>query len=249
MKKRSVKKKEPLSKKAGVVRVSTGIQNFDSLIEGGFEKDSTNLLVGGSGAGKSIFATQFLIDGVNKGEKCLFITFEEKKEQFFQNMEEFGWDLGKYEKDGSFVFLEYSPAKVKAMLDEGGGEIESIILKNKISRLVIDSITSFELLFEDELQKREASLDLFNMIKKWNSTSLVTFEGSPDVEHKVYKALEFESDSIILMQFIRKTIIRERYIEVLKMRGTAHSKGLYKFSITKKGIEVNNKLVKSKKGD
>ena len=88
------------------VRIPSGVQNFDNLIEGGFERGSTNLVVGGAGAGKSIFATQFLTEGMNNGEKCLYITFEEKKPQFYKNMKEFGWDLEKYEKKNLLVFLE-----------------------------------------------------------------------------------------------------------------------------------------------
>ncbi|MEK6915045.1 MAG: ATPase domain-containing protein [Nanoarchaeota archaeon] len=244
--KKTRKKKE--KSKYECLRIPTGITSFDRLVEGGFEKNSTNLIIGGPGSGKTIFATQFIVEGLKKGESCLYITFEESKESFYHNMKRFSWQLEDYEKKGIFTFLNYTPGKVKSMLEEGGGIIESIIIKNKVSRLVIDSMTSFTLLFEDELQKREASLDLFNMIKKWNCTSLITFEGMPEGEQKVYKALEFESDSIILMQFIRKIISRERYIEVLKMRGTNHSKELYKFYVTKKGIELSKEPVKPKKG-
>src|SRR3989344_8978614 len=139
-------------------RVATGIKHFDSLIDGGFAKNSTNLIVGSSGSGKTIFAVEFLIEGMKNGENCLYITFEEGKGEFYANMLEFGWDLAKYEKEEKFFFLEYTPEKVKTMLEEGGGSIESIVLTKKIKRIVIDSITSFELLFERELEKRESAL-------------------------------------------------------------------------------------------
>lgn len=219
-------------------RIKTGVSNLDNLTEGGFEKNSTNLVVGASGSGKSIFATQFLVEGMKKGEKCLYVTFEEKKFEVYANMLRFGWDLAEYEKKGLFVFLEYTPEKVRLMLEEGGGAIESIIVRNKISRLAIDSITSFALLFENELEKREAALALFNMIRNWNSTALLTYEGNPTRESSPShdsgpdnKAIEFESDSIILLYFIRVKDVRQRYIEILKMRGTEHSKSIYQFHI------------------
>ena len=87
-------------------RVPTWIKNFDKLIGGGFTKNSTNLIIGGSGSGKSIFATQFLVEAMRKGEKCLYVTFEENKAQFYDNMKSLGWDLDDYEKKGLFVFLE-----------------------------------------------------------------------------------------------------------------------------------------------
>lgn len=221
-------------------RVSTGIKNFDGVIEGGFEKNSTNLLVGGSGSGKTIFGAQFLIEGIKKGEKGLYITFEEKKEDFYTNMKDFGWDLEKLEKESKFIFLEYTPEKVKTMLEEGGGSIESIVLKEKISRIVIDSITSFELLFEEDIKKREAALELFNMLSKWNCTVLLTYEENPVWDKKVSSGtLEFEADSIILLYFVRTGKERKRYVEVLKMRGTKHSLEVYPFTIEKQGIVVS----------
>ena len=230
-------KKLKLAKK---VRVPTGIPKFDELIEGGFEKYSTNLIVGGSGSGKSIFATQFIMEGMKKGEKCLYVTFEEKKNQFYDNMLRFGWDLEKYEKKELFTFLEYSPIKVKTMLEEGGGTIESLVITNKITRIVIDSITSFALLFKDELERREAALSLFNMIRKWSCTSLLTSEEDPLGNEKTSKSLEFESDAIIILYYLMEKRQRKRYLEILKMRGTKHSKQIYGFSIGKGGITLES---------
>lgn len=227
------------------VRLHSGIPNLDRLMEGGFQKNSTNMIVGGAGSGKSIFATQFLIEGLKKGEKCLYVTFEEKKKGFYKNMLEFGWDLEAYEKKGLFIFLEYTPVKVRTMLEEGGGSIETIVLSKKIIRIIIDSITSFALLFEDELQRREAALGLFNMIRKWSCTSLLTLEEEPLETGTVSKSLEFESDSIIILYFIREKEQRKRYLEILKMRGTEHSRKIYNFSIGKNGIVIGKEEMKS----
>jgi len=240
MKRKNSKIKKKTQKANADGRIKTGIQNFDSLIEGGFEKNSINLLVGDSGSGKTIFATKFLMEGIKEGETCLYITFEEKKEEFYFNMLDFGWDLEKLEKSGKFIFLEYTPEKVKTMLEEGGGSIETIVLKKKIKRLVIDSITSFALLFEDDLKKREAALALFNMLRKWGCTSVLTYEEEPSKERKVTsRTLEFESDSIISIYFLRTGKERKRFIEVLKMRGTKHSREVYPLEIDKKGIYIS----------
>lgn len=243
MVKKGVKKKV-IPKKNSTDRVKTGIPNFDALIEGGFEKNSTNLIIGNSGSGKSIFGLQFLIGGMEKGEKCLYVTFEEKKAQFYTNMKKFGWDLEKYEKQGLFTFLEYTPTKVKGMLEEGGGTIESIILTKKVSRMVIDSITSFELLFEDELTKREAAMALFALIKGWNCTSMLTYEEEFAQKEKASShTLEFESDAIIALYSLSEKGERNRYLEIIKMRGTAHSKKVYPLDITKKGILLGKRPI------
>ncbi len=223
-----------------VQKVLTYIPNFDKLIQGGFEKNSTNLVVGGAGSGKTIFAMQFVMGGIKKGEKCLYVTFEEKKDQFYKHMLQFGWNLEDYEKKGLFTFLEYAPLKVKTMLEEGGGSIENIILKNKISRVVIDSISSFALLFEKELEKKEAALALFNMINDWDCTSLLTLEEDVSSRDGLgSKSLEFEADSIVILYYAPDKKERHRYLEILKMRGTKHSTKMHKFDIAKTGVIVH----------
>jgi KaiC/GvpD/RAD55 family RecA-like ATPase len=225
------------------VKIMSGIPGFDKLCNKGFTKNTTNIIVGGSGSGKTIFAAQSMLDGIKKGEPCLYITFEEKKEQFYSNMRNFGWDLEKYEKKGLFNFLEYTPEKVKVMLEEGGGIIESIVLNKKISRVVIDSISSFTLLFKNEIEKRASSLELFNLLRRWEVTTILTLEEDPMEElNPDAKAIQFEADSIINLYFIRKKKSRSRYLEILKMRGTKHSRDIYHFEIGKKGINIGKKV-------
>ena len=150
-----------------------------------------------------------------------------------------GWDLKKYEEKGIFVFLEYSPEQVKKILTEGGGIVESIIEKIKVRRLVIDSITSFSLLYEDELTKKEAALALFELIDKWNCTGILTSEDESKDTHTITAAMEFEVDSIVLIYHVKQKGIRYRGLEILKMRGTKIPDKTIAMEITSKGIMIN----------
>lgn len=226
-----------------IKRISTGIPGLDPLIQGGFKKKSVNLVAGGAGTGKTIFATQFIVDGVKKGEPGVYITFEEKKEKVYEDMLEFGWDLEKYEKEGKFVFLEYTPEQVKQVLTEGGGLVEAIIEKIKAKRIVIDSVTSFALLYEDELTKKEASLALFELIDKWNCTGIVISQDTSQEDYTISAALEFEVDGIILLYHVKTKGIRKRALEILKMRGTKIPEKTIALEITSKGIKINPKKI------
>jgi len=239
-KKKSSKKSSSKKKTTKSTRLKSGIKGFDEICGGGIPRKSVSLIVGDSGSGKTIFSTQFLLGGLKNGEKCLFVTFEEKKDVFYKNMKKLGWDLKNYEEKKKFFFLEYSPEKVKTMIEEGGGEIENIVMKHKVTRVVIDSITSFALLFDDELQKREAALSLFDIIRRWKVTSFLTLQEKPSSRGKEpASSLEFESDSIILIYFTRKDKKRrKRFLEVLKMRGTNHSKAIHSTKILKNGFKV-----------
>lgn len=243
-----VKKAKKVVKAPVVKRVSSGIKNLDKIIHGGFEKNSTNLVVGGSGNGKSIFAMQFLIEGIKNGETVLYIAFEEKRDNFYANMLRLGWDLAKYEKMGKFFFLSYSPEKVKSMLDEGGGDIETIVLTKKIQRIAMDSITTFVMLFDNEVEMRKNALALFSLLRGWDCTSMLIYERDPLVDKKQSsRVLEFEADSLILLYFTRLKDKRERFLEVYKMRGTQHSTSIFPYEIHKtKGIVVSSKPHKGK---
>lgn len=223
-----------------VRRVPTGIPNFDKLIGGGFREKSINLVAGSAGCGKTIFALQYLVDGIKKyNEPGMYITFEERKERLYRDMLEFGWDLAKYEKEGKFIFLKYKPAQVKKVLIEGGGIIDTMITEFKIKRLVIDSISSFVLLYQDELSKKEAALGLFELIEKWNLTAVLTSEDESPHEGLIIAALEFEVDGIILLYHVKKRGKRIRAIEIIKMRGTKHSESTMLLEIMDNGIVIS----------
>ena len=227
-----------------IKRVSSGVAGFDKLVQGGFKEKSINLLVGGPGSGKTIFAIMFLIEGLKKGEPGFYITFEEKKEKLYEDMKSFGFDLEKYEKSGKFAYLEYTPEQVKKLLIEGGGTIDSIVSKIKAKRLVIDSITSFSLLYKEELAKKEAALALFELISKWGCTAVLTSQEISFGGVEISTALEFESDSIIIIYHKKVEGVRLRGLEILKMRGTKTPNLTYGLKIDSKGLSVLDQKMK-----
>ena len=124
------------------------------------------------------------------------------------------------------------------MIDEGGGSIESMVIKYNVKRMVIDSISSFSLLFDNDLEKRGAIYGLFDIIKKWKCTTLITVQHDPSSKSKEdLSNLEYEADGIILFYFIKTDDERKRYFEVMKMRGTKHSTRSFAFEI-ENGIKV-----------
>lgn len=220
-------------------RTTTGIPGLDGLMSGGFEKNSVNLLSGGAGTGKTIFAMQFLINGAEKfNEPGVYITFEEEKQKIQKHMLKLGWDIKKLETEGKITIIEYTPDKVDKMLVEGGGEIEWVIGKMKAKRLVIDSLTGFSLLFKDELARREAFLNLFKMIERWDCTALLIAEHEAEVERHSSLDIEFEVDGIILLYYLRKGDVRNRALEILKLRGSKHASRIFPMKITDDGIKI-----------
>ena len=228
--------------KGKIARVPTGLKGLDSLIEGGIKRNSAVLVEGGAGCGKSIFCMQFIFNGIEKfGENGVYISFEEEKEEFFENMLRFGWDLAKLEAEKKFAFLRYTPEQVEKVLSGGGGLVRDVVESLGARRLVIDSMSAFNMLHDDEFAKREATLSLFRTIKKWNCTTLVV--GQPeffeyDIDKHPFNVLEFECDGIIRLYNMRDHNLRTRTIEVFKMRGTKHASKIFTMEITNKGVII-----------
>ena len=221
-------------------RVPSGVEILDAAMEGGFERNSVTLIAGSAGSGKSIFSAQFLYNGIiENGEVGLYVCFEEKKESFFRHMGRFGWDFAKLEREKKFVYLEYTPEQVKKMIEEGGGSIENIMSRLKVQRLVIDSVTAYTLLFNNDVSKKIAALGLFELLRSWDVTSLVTGEfDEEDIERQKTGEIQFEADGVILLYFIKEQNIRKRAMEILKMRGTKHAKRIFPMDITSNGVEI-----------
>lgn len=221
------------------LRVPTGIDGLDSMIEGGFERQSIVLVAAEAGSGKSTFALQFLYNGATLyNEPGFYITFEESKEQVYRHMKRFGWDLEKLEKEGKFKFMQYQPHEVEKFFKDGA-IIEDIVREYKVKRVVVDSITSFALLFESEYKRRLSVLQLFNTLKKWGVTALITSEGemNPQGDMKARFGVEFLADGFIVIHSIRRKEVRDFALEVVKMRGTNHMRRMVPLKlISEQGI-------------
>lgn len=224
-------------------RVPSGIPGFDNLCEGGFARTSINLLGGDAGSGKSLFAMQFVVNGIEKyNENGVYISFEESKAVVFERMKRYGWDLERLEKEKRFVFLQYTPEQVEQVLESGGGIITDVVQSINARRVVFDSLTAFTFLFQNEFKQRTGLLSLFALIRKWGCTALLIAEEEPDIKSHKSNIMEFESDCDILIYNILIENRREHVVEIYKMRGTNHSRNIYPLKIDNTGISINSSI-------
>lgn len=223
-----------------IERIGSGISGLDSVIEGGYERESAILVTGSGGTGKTIFALQFLTAGMRLNETAIYISFEENKKKFFRHMFRLGWDLYDLEQKGLFVFIKYEPEKIAEIVRKGGGrEIGDAIKQVNARRVVIDSLSAYVALFESEGEQRRMLVDLFTMIESWGCTTVVTAEEDQNPFEYHSSVMGFMADAIIILQnIIRPDRTLMRAMQVAKMRGTNHLVGLFPFIIGEKGIEA-----------
>lgn len=218
--------------------IKSGIAGLDELLKGGIKKNSSILLSGVPGSGKTIFAMQFIYQGARLNEPGLFITCEEREDLIIEYAKNLGFDFEKY-KDKLFVVYHSTAGRVATF-----GDIIDIIKKNKIKRVVLDSLTFFSYIVQDSISFRKEVLEFLSNMRENNVTFLATSERSIGSIDKVrFKPEDFLFEGLLLLFKIRKGSDFERCISVQKMRRQEHMTGIYPFKIGKNGIEIYPKQI------
>ncbi len=221
-------------------KTQSGIPGLDDLIGGGFRKNSIISVSGSTGSGRTIFGLQFLMGGIEQGEVGMYISFDEKKHSFYENMKSCGWNLAAMEAKKQFVFIEYPVHEVESLIDQESG-IRDLIDAVGVERVVLDSVTPFALSFDSEDDRRIALGKLVEKMRKWLCTVLVIAEDTG--EHgiavpRTKAGIEYVADGFIHLSFIKDGMKRSRYLEVVKMRGAAHMHEMFPAKIDDEGFSV-----------
>jgi len=223
-----------------IYRIPTGIDGLDVMLGGGAAFPSTLLVAGAAGTGKTTLGLQFLMEGARREESGIYFTTLSEDVQWtlyftsaykFMKKESFEEhitfvNLGKFIKTSGFDYQSFKK------------EIEDHIKEKLPQRVVIDPITVFPV--KDDF--RMFLYDMSISMKNWNCTTVLTGEVSPEELYPV--AVSYVVDGVILLTTaLTKEKVRNRYIEVLKMRGTKHITGKHLMHITENGIEVSVGMV------
>ena len=229
------------------MKIPTGIEGLDKMLIGGIVQERNVLLSGPCGSGKSILAMQFLYNGVVQyGEPGLYITLEETKEKFYQNMAKFGMNLHELEKSGRFLLIGGHIASLKGYMEKVDAgiknlveEIKEVVKEKEIKRVVIDSVNLLTMLSKNEDERRKALAMIANTLSTLGCTSLLiseTKEGSMDLSR--YGIEEFVVDGVIVLYLVRQGSKFVPGITVRKMRGSNHDKEIRYYQINDNGIVV-----------
>ncbi len=223
-----------------IKKIETHIPGFDFISNSGLPEGRTTLVSGTSGSGKTIFAAQFLAEGIkNVHQNGVFVTFEESPQDIRRNMYTFGWDISQWEQKGQWAFVDASPnpendAIVTGEFDMGAllARIEHAVNKVQAKRIVLDSIGAIFSQFENAAIVRKELFRIAVAVKKMQVTALMTSERTEEYgEIARFGVEEFVSDNVIIIRNVLEEEKRRRTIEILKFRGASHRKGEWPFSI------------------
>jgi len=221
-------------------RLSLGIPELDKMLGGGILEGDSLLVAGPSGTGKSALATQFINEGLRKGEPGIMAIFEERPESYTQRAGSFGLKLKAAEKKGALETLYLRPLDLS--VDETMQEILDAIKRVGAKRLVIDSLVGFEMALAPGFRTdfRESLYRMVGALTGAGMTILSTVEVEDTFNAMPFShyAISFLTDDIIRMRYVEIDGQLRKVIVVIKMRGGNHSKDIREYVITDKGIVV-----------
>ncbi len=219
----------------------TGIDGLDEILNGGIVTNSTTLVSGNPGAGKSILGLQYVYNGVEQfDEKGIYLSFEENESDLREAAESIGFEnWAEHVENGD---IEVYDKRVLLRENDFSSSLDLLLddLKDdRYDRLVLDSLAMFELFFEDEREKRTYLLKFTDILRDNGLTSLLTNEQGavfPDTEIGLENYLT--DGNIYLIQTPTDTGVN-RYVWVAKMRKQDIETDIYPMEITQGGIVVH----------
>jgi circadian clock protein KaiC len=223
-----------------LARISTGITGLDALLDGGFIKGRSYLLTGDTGTGKTIACLQFVVRGLARGEKAVYVTADERPAEILAAAASFSWDLQPHIQTKSLIILDAAsgtaaekgidPTKTVADL---GNYVKGL----GATLLIIDPITPLLFPANPTMPRQLHARSLIQLIQsQLTTTNLFTSHearaGVPDAAAGIE---QFLASGVLLLKTCEKAGRCERVIQLKKMRHTAVEPGEYPFVMVKNG--------------
>lgn len=234
----------------GASRLRTGVAGLDEILQGGLIAQRLYLVDGNPGCGKTTFALQFLLEGVKCGEKCLYVTLSETREELEAGAASHGWSLDALEiveltadqqqdllSEGPLTMVQ--PSDIE--LSETTRRILEVIDRVAPTRMVFDSLSELRLLARNSLLYRRQILALKQYLVGRRCTVLL-------IDDRTAEGADLQLHSIthgVLAMYVDAPAYGQarRRLQVLKFRGSDFASGYHDFAIRTGGLAVFQRLV------
>lgn len=228
-----------LTQRSSNVRVKSGVKTLDEMCGGGFFKDSIILATGATGTGKTLLVSKFLQEGCVQGERVILFAYEESRAQLSRNAYSWGIDFEDLEQQGLLKILCAYPES--AGLEDHLQIIKSEIAEFKPGRIAIDSLSALARGVSNNAF-RQFVIGVTGFAKQEEITGFFTnttdqFMGSHSITDSHISTI---TDTIIMLQYVEIRGEMSRAINVFKMRGSWHDKGIREYTISADGPEIKD---------
>ncbi len=211
-------------------RLSTGVTELDTMLGGGIPFGYSVLVAGPSGSGKTVLATKFIAEGAAHGEPGIIAIFEKRPSDYSRTG---GTTISGMVREGNVGIIHTRPLDLS--IDETLHDLTEAILHFKARRVVVDSLSGFELALAPTFRQdfRESLYRMVAVLTGMGITLMLTAEledGYTDLRFSPH-GTAFLTDAIIMQRYVELDGELKRLIGVVKVRGSAHSKELRSFDI------------------
>jgi circadian clock protein KaiC len=218
-------------------KMSSGVPRLDAILDGGYRRRSCILIAGQPGAGKTILASTFADAACRRGERVLYVSYEESAAALAGNVSSAGLDLARHVQGGRLRFLAYMPESM-------GAEEHLIRVLDGIAdfdphHVVVDAISAC-----DRMGGMQAAFEflmrLLNSCKERGITILLINQtkGITDRVELSGAGISSMLDTVLFMDYVVTPRGTDRVLQVFKARGSAHSSLKYPYVVTPAGIEI-----------
>ncbi len=226
-----------LTQRSSNIRVSSGVKTLDEMCGGGFFKDSIILATGATGTGKTMMVSKFLQDACQRGDRAILFAYEESRAQLSRNASSLGIDFEELEQKGVLRIICAYPES--AGLEDHLQIIKTEIAEFKPSRIAIDSLSALARGVSNNAF-RQFVIGVTGFAKQEEITGFFTntsdqFMGSNSITDSHISTI---TDTILMLQYVEIRGEMARAINVFKMRGSWHDKGIREYIISEHGPQI-----------
>ncbi len=228
-------------------RCETGIEGIAHILNGGIPRGNTVLVAGSVGTGKTSICIEFLIHGALAGENSLYLSVTEPTKKLLRNVIPFDFFEDRILKQGRLQFrdlpdiyeklgiekTELDLEEVKMLVET----VEELVEEHEINRFVLDSVTSVSYRLKDQELIREFLLRMGTVLSSKGCTSLLVSEiGAAEDSYSRWGVAEAIADGVIVTGNLERRGDLLRTLQIVKMRGTSHSRAKYVLDLTTEGV-------------
>ncbi|RXK51920.1 KaiC domain-containing protein [Halorientalis pallida] len=225
-----------------IPRLDVGIQGLDDMIQGGIPRRHLIVTIGSAGTGKTTFGLQFLHHGLEKEdtEKAVFITLEQSHDAIMATADERDWNFAEHEEEDNLAIIDLDPVEMANSLQNIQAELPELIKDFGADRLVLDSVSLLEMMYDNQAKRRTQVFDFTRSLKKAGVTTMLTSEASESHEYASrHGIIEYLTDAVFHLRYVRQETRETRMaVEIQKIRNANHSRETKPYEITGDGISV-----------